>query len=1116
MVKTKCWLALFVMLICQVITAQEVRITGVVADESGPLPGVAVFIKGTSNSTETDFDGNYSIKAKKGNVLVYSFVGMETVERKVGSMKKINVTLKTAEDNVLDEVVVTGFQKIDKRLFTGSAIRLKQEDVKLEGVADVSRSLQGTVSGVSVENVSGTFGATPIVRVRGVASINGTNKPLWVIDGVVVEDAIELSAEDLTSGDLSTVLGSSTAGLNPEDIESFQILKDASATALYGARAMNGVIVITTKKGKQGKVSFNYTSNLMLRAKPSYSQFDIMSSGEEMYVYQELYEKGWIDIVSARTGKNHGALNKMFSKISNREIPWGANGGLNYDFLQPYADANTDWFNLLFKNSFSSQHSLSMNAGSEKSQVRASLGLLSDPGITIADKVKNYTATIRANFKLSDKLTLGMKFSGNVRDQKLAGSSKRKFNAISGKYERNFDINPFNYALYSSRSIRPYKPNGEREYFRRNYADFNIFDEIDYNSINLGLSDLTTQADIDYKISDAVRFRTSLQARWYTSKAVQDVHEKSNNANAYRADDPSFRDQNNFLFTDPKRPTIPPYSVLPTGGFKKTTENTLNSYFMRNIIDFNPKFDNDDHITTFTLGQEIRYVDRTKSYFEGWGYVFDKGGLVITNPEFVRFLDERGQDYFSEQETHDRTFGAFVTGGYSYKGRYVVNGTFRYDGSNRTGKSTKSRYLPTWNISGAWNVTQEKFAQNSKWLNLLKLKATYGLTGDNPGGASSALSIYGREPLRPHIKDRESALYISNLVNDNLTFEKQYELNLGLEASFFNNRVYTELEFYRRNSKDLLGLIQTNAVGGADYIESMGGVTSYKYGNIGEMKIDGIDATLRTVNIQKQNFRWTTTFTFSYNKNEITKWQSRDMIGDAVRRTGANLVGYPKGALFSIPFAGLDQNGVPTFYGENGEIIQEINMQERNDITKYLKYEGPTTPIGNGGLTNSFKYKNWKLDFGFVYSYGNKIRLDDVYKTNYSDFEALPGGLKNRWQLPGDEKTTNIPAILTPQIDATLDNEGLNPYEMYNKSDVRVADGGFVRLKSLKLGYSLPKEIFKESTAIKGVNLSLSAYNLWLLYSDKKLHGLDPEFYQSGGISLPLSRSYTFTVNIKF
>ena len=658
--------------------------------------------------------------------------------------------------------------------------------------------------------------------------------------------------------------------------------------------------------------------------------------------------------------------------------------------------------------------------------------------------------------------------------------------------------------MYSSRSITPYNDDGSLSFLRRNYAPFNILHEIEHNSLDLDISDIQFQTNLNYVINDNLNITTTLYGRWYKSKALQSIHENSNNAEAYRADDPLIRNSNIFLFDDPASPELEPYSILPNGGFRKTTENTLTSYSMKNALNYSPKM-GADHNVALLLGQEVRYTDRGQDYFEGWGYVFEKGGLIISDPNFIRYLDDRGEDYFDVEDTRNRYWGTFTNAAYSYKSRYTVNSTFTYAGDNRTGKSTKARYLPTFNVSAAWNIQNESWMENVDWVNSLKLKSTYGISGDNPINASAALSLLGAEPLRPHLTDRETALIIDNLENSELTFEKLYEFNVGLEAGFLNNRIYSEIEYYKRQSKDLLGLIETNGVGGIQY----------KYGNIGEMDLEGFELSLNTVNVETQNFKWTTNLTFNTTKNEITKWESRDRIGDAISRYGANLVGYPKGALFSVPFAGLDSNGVPTFYDEDGGITQELNLQERDDITKYLKYEGSTTPKGFGGFSNSFTYKNVNLSFGFVYRYGNKIRLDDAFYGNYDDYSSLPGDLINRWSFPGDENITNIPAIITPLVDKYLSDNSLNPYELYNKSDLRVADGDFVRLKSLKIAYKLPQELLK-NTRLTGVTASISGYNLWLLYSDDKLNGVDPEFFQSGGVSLPLTKSYTFALNFNF
>jgi TonB-linked SusC/RagA family outer membrane protein len=1086
---------------------QVKKLNGNVTDNKGmALPGVSILIKGTYFGASTDINGNYSLITTNDSdiILVFSFIGMKTKEVSIGELENINVVLFPSDEKLREVIVTTGFQKIDRNLFTGAANKLHQNDIALTGIADVSRSLQGHVSGVQVDNVSGTFGTSPIVRIRGKASVNGSNKPLWVVDGVVQEDIVELTNNDLTSGNLSTVLSSGVVGINPDDIESYQILKDASATALYGARAMNGVIVITTKNGKTGKILVTYSGGVILRQKPNYSQFDILSSDEEMLLYEELYEKGWIDIAKASSAANHGALSKMFYEISNNNISWGSNGGLNYQFLSKYANANTDWFKVLFRNSLSQKHSFSVSGGSEKSRFYTSVGYYQDDGQTVADNVENYTTSLKGDFDVSKRLKLGFKLSANIRDQRLPGSKDRKFEPITGIYERNFDINPFNYALYTSRSIKPYGDNGELEYFRRDYAPFNILYELDHNYVNVDVDDVLFQGDVQFAITSKLRFRSTFQGRWVNTLREQKIHESSNHAEAYRADNPLFVNNNNFLFDDPDSPERDPYTVLPRGGFYNTTKNSLTSYFVRNIIDWKVLSDQ-NQIANLLFGQEIRYTDRTETHNEEWGYLYDNGGLTITDPNVARYLKFRDQeDYFRNKEKY-RFTGIFLTGAYSYKGKYIINSTFRYDGDNRQGKDSNSRYLPTWNVSSAWNVHGENFMKSIDFVDRLKLKATYGLSGDNGIGASPSLILKTNDPLRPTSDDGETILYIEELANKDFTWEKLYEFNLGMELEVLNGRLYANVEYYRRKSKDLLGFVTTSGIGGV----------SIKYGNVGEMEINGLEFTLSTQNIRGKDFNWDTRLTFSYGKDKITEYHDEPRIGDAIQPLGTNLEGYSSNSIFSIPFAGLDANGVPTFYGSNGEIIQRLNLQNRIDILDYLKYEGPTTPKGFGGLDNIFQYQNWALSVGLNYRFGNKIRLENVYSDNYDDYSSLPAGLKNRWRKPGDENTTNIPAILSRWESEDLNDAGLNPYQLYNKSTARIADGSFVRLKNIGLTYQVP-ESWLNALHLNSASLKFQAYNIALLYSDKKLNGIDPEFFQSGGISLPMARTYSFSVNLAF
>ena len=384
--------------------AQKRKITGTVKDKKGePLPGVNVLVKGTSVGVATDINGKFIIESPvvKSPVLVFSFVGLLNKEVTVSSDAPLNVVLEV-EEKVLDDVIVTGYRRISKTTFTGSSTKLQQDDIKLKGVMDVSRMLEGAVAGVSIQNVSGTFGAAPKVRVRGATSLSGENKPLWVIDGIVHEDIVSVSNDDLTSGDPTTLLGSAVAGLNANDIESIDILKDAAATALYGARAFNGGLVVITRRGAQGRPGFRYSGNFTVQLRPTYADYDIMNSGDQMSVYAELERKGFLnsDLVNA---SNSGVYGKMYKMINSFDPETGKfqlenTREARNAFLRHYANANTDWFKILFRNSLQQEHSISISGGSQRSRSYASLSFLNDEGWTVADKVRRYTANLRYNY----------------------------------------------------------------------------------------------------------------------------------------------------------------------------------------------------------------------------------------------------------------------------------------------------------------------------------------------------------------------------------------------------------------------------------------------------------------------------------------------------------------------------------------------------------------------------------------------------------------------------------------------------------------------------------------------------------------------------------------------
>ncbi len=385
----KSLLMLLVLMLCstQLIIAQTIKggISGVVlsVDDDEPIVGASVMVKGSKTGTATDLDGQFTITnlPSSAKTLVVSYIGMKTAEVPI-QPGKMTIKLQSNTEQ-LEEVVVTGMHKMDKRLFTGAATKIDAQDARISGMADISRSLEGRAAGVSVQNVSGTFGTAPKIRVRGATSIFGSSKPLWVVDGVIMEDVMNVSADDLSSGNAETLISSAIAGLNADDIESFDILKDGSATSIYGARAMAGVIVVTTKKGKVGRNAISYTGEFTMRLKPSYRDFNIMNSQDQMSIYQELAKKGYLNYAEIANASSSGVYGKMYQLITEYNESSGQFGLPNTPealagYLRAAEYRNTDWFDQLFSNSVMQTHSISLSSGTEKAQHYVSASVMNE------------------------------------------------------------------------------------------------------------------------------------------------------------------------------------------------------------------------------------------------------------------------------------------------------------------------------------------------------------------------------------------------------------------------------------------------------------------------------------------------------------------------------------------------------------------------------------------------------------------------------------------------------------------------------------------------------------------------------------------------------------------
>lgn len=1086
--------------------AQTRKVTGTVtsSDDGKPIIGATVFIKGTTLGTSTDAKGNFTLSniPAGSKILTISFIGMESVE--VNIQPNVKVVLKP-DSKSLDEVVVTGYQRISRKLFTGSAARVNADEAKLEGISDVGRMLEGRAAGVSVQNVSGTFGAAPKIRIRGNISIYGDTKPLWVVDGVVQEDVVNISPDDLSSGDAITLISSAVSGLNPDDIDNFQLLKDAAATALYGARAMNGVIVITTKKGRAGRTAVTYSGNYTIQLKPTYSTYNIMNSKDQMSVYRELEQKGWLNHAEISQNTNGGVFAKMYDLINtyNPESGFGLENTpeARNRFLQKYEMANTDWFSLLFRNSLTQEHSVGMSSGTEKSQFYVSTSLYNDNGWTIADKVSRYTGNFKGTFKITDRITASLSALGSYRDQKAPGTLSRIQNTVEGTFERKFDINPYSYALNTSRTLRPFDDNGNYEYFRRNFAPFNILQELDKNRLGIKMLDLKLQADLSFKLTDWLSYDFVGSLRWVQSSREHTVREGSNLVESYRAAGSAvIRNENPQLYRNPDYPEAEKVVVLPAGGLYNRYENNLNNYYFRNLITIDKTL-NDDHMINILLGQEVRYSDRQPLFFNGFGYQYERGGVPYVDYRIIKQMIEGGFNYYGMNWEYDRFMAYFSSGSYSYKGKYTLNATMRTDGSNQLGKSRKARWLNTWNVSGLWNIHNEPFASKLGVISRLTLKGSVSMNANMGPAKNSTAILLNRITDRPYNNEKEPSIYISAPENQELTWEKQREVNIGLEVGLFKNRLSTSFEIYRRNGFDLLGYMKVSGIGGF----------GSKLANYANSRSQGYDISVNGRIIENTNFSWTSNIQLAYNRTMITNLKSEPRIYELTRAEGGPLEGYPIRGLFSLKFDGLDKSGVPTFINEDGKKDYGVNVQ--SDIIKYLKYEGPVDPTFTGGFNNTVRYKNWTFNVFISYAWGNKIRLNPVFQSKYSDIDALPKEFKDRWMLPGDELLTNIPSIMSKREVARIDETSLFPYQNYNISDQRVADGDYVRLKSISLMYQLPSTLVNR-VGLKTASLKLTGINPWLIYADKKLKGQDPEFFGAGGVALPIPKQVTVTLKL--
>ena len=1061
---------------------KKIVIQGTVKDQQGgSLPGVTVLVKGSTIGVSTDGNGKFRLEVASADslVLVFSFVGMETKEVAYWGETELNVVMKE-KDAKLDEVVVTGYQQIEKRQLTSAVSSVKTEDLNMIGATSIEQMLQGQLAGLSVINISAAPGAAPKIRVRGTATITGNADPLWVLDGVMLENSVPISVAELNSPDVMNMFNSAIGGINPSDIESITVLKDASATAIYGTRAANGVIVVTTKKGKRDggfNISYQHTSSVSLR--PSYDDFDLLNSQERVELTQQCYDDGLrvIGVVGMENLMQQYGLGNLSLEEYKQKV-------------RELETRNTDWFKILFRNAYTQTHNLSISGGTEKMDYYVSMSYNGEQGADKISEYKNYGGLAKMNAELFKGVRLGTTLQVGRRDRESYHTS----------------IDPFMYAVRTSRTIPLYDENGDYFFYKKSvggYYLFNILFEQENTKRESTQTDLKGIVNLTVNLYKGLKYNGLFSYSSSHSASIDYAKEQS----AYVAN------LRGYDFGNPTEEELAE-TPLPFGGVYNETDYEQRTSLIRNGLEYKGHIGDDLSIDGM-LGQEFRTTKYRGLTTQNYGYMHDRGNIF-----YEPSLGESTGHLFRNMVIRNVPERSYISyyGVLSamYKDRYVINGNIRFDGSNLFGSNPKYRYLPLWSVSAKWIVSNENFLAGVSMLNDLAIRASYGLRGNIVEDSSPQIIA---SALPPNKFNDLLEMKIDQAPNPDLKWETTSSLNVGLELSMLNNRLSVDVDYYRDASRDLIASKDVSAVTG--FLN--------KYVNYANVKNQGVDIAVSGYIIRSKQVSWMSSLNLGYVKNKVTKSnitpQAQNLV-KSVYTPGEVYLGKPVNGMFSYRFAELDADGMPLFYDQDNNKLNAGDTELPTAVfsnIENLKYEGTRDPILTGGFNNVIKYKEFTLSFLFSFGLKNVIRLPEyAYNSSPSDDQNANRRIMERWRKPGDEATKVIPCLsggsgYFTTADGTYYTTGL-----FNQSQVTVVPGDYLRLRNVMLEYRLPRQLVQKivigGCSLGGISLKLQAQNLFVL-ADRRLKGYDPEtinYTTTAYGSQPLPTSFTLGLNVNF
>ena len=976
------------------VTQQTAKIRGTILDAKNgePIIGANVLVKGTTNGTITDFDGNYELEAPVGSTLTVSFIGYKTIEVKATAEKQ---TIRLAEDTeTLDEVIVVGYTTQRKESLTGAMTTVKSDKLKDVTTPSVENMLNGKVPGVYVAPGSGQPGAGGAVVIRGQASLNGSTQPLWVIDGVIV--------------------GSSAGDLNPADIETMTVLKDAASTAIYGSEGANGVIVVTTKKGREGKMNVNASVKMGI-SNVNNGNLQVMN-GAELYDYYASFQNA-----------NTIAFTRWNSDLRN---------------------SNFDWWDLATQTGFTQDYNVSISGGSDKLQSYFSIGYYDETGAVKGYDYKRYSFRMRTSYKPFSWLTIKPSISGSRRDiydQQYSVTSMYSMLPWDSPYDENGELVPHRYSGWV---------NAQQTNYLLDYQYGNYSESTNYEFMG--------NFDFDIRITD-----------WLMFTSVNNYRLISSSSHSY---------------TDPRSNS----GIGVSGRLYEYRGETVRRFTNQNLV-VNKMFGK--HSINGHVSYEFK--DYTGKGFNGNGTGFLPGFQVMDVTSIPESIGGSRSEWAVQSY--------FTNWKYTYDNKYLGEVMFRRDGASNLG--TNAQYGNLFSFSAGWIINREEWF-DADWVDNLKLRASYGSVGNRPDSLYPQYDLYSASSSY----NEQAGALISVIGNKDLTWEKTFTTGIGVDASFFNNRLHMVFDYYIKNTDNILYSVP---------VTGLTGVTSI-YKNIGKMRNTGFELSIGGDIIRTQDWTWNVEANISHNKNELKDLYAQKQAdgsfkvvpveisdGSSIAGTIKRIleVGTPIDTYWGKEWAGVNpENGAPMWYmdDENG------NKVTTSSYSKASNYKlGTSNPKFFGGFSTSLTWKNFDMSAVFGYSIGGQIynysRQEYDSDGTYTDRNQmkLHDGW-SRWEKPGDIATH-------PVAKYNNSDKGNSPSSRY------LEDSDYLKLRSLSLGYNFNLKQY----GIQNLRVSLSGENLFTLtdYS-----GVDPEIPASSGSVMgtagasvyPTVRRFMLGLNVTF